>query len=220
MMINKLAPSILSADFNRLGADIRAAGEAGADMIHFDVMDGLFVPSISFGIPVLKSVRSGTDMFLDCHLMIEEPFRYIDAFADAGADSVTIHVEACHEYGCTETLNAIRERGLKNGISLNPSTPVINILPYLGMVDMVLVMSVEPGFGGQKFIQSSLDKIRELSQLREEGDFGFDIQVDGGVNVDNLKSILGAGANVIVSGSSIFKGNIEENVHRFKEIMG
>ena len=220
MITNKLAPSILAADFNCLGAQIAAAKEAKADMIHFDVMDGLFVPSISFGIPVLKSVRSQTDMFLDCHLMITEPYRYLSAFADAGADSLTVHVEACREHDCAATLQAIHGLGLKNGISLNPATPVISILPFLGMADMVLVMSVEPGFGGQSLIPETLDKIREIAQLRREGGFDFDIETDGGINTRNVRQVLDAGANVIVAGSAVFKGDIKANVHSFKELMG
>lgn len=216
---NKLAPSILAADFAKLGENIAVAHEAGADMIHYDVMDGLFVPSISFGIPVLKSITKSTDAFMDCHLMIVEPDRYVEDFVSAGADSITIHVEACRETDTMTTLKHIRDLGVKCGISLNPKTPVVYLLPYLGMVDMVLIMSVEPGFGGQKFIPESLAKIREVAALRKEGGFDYDIQVDGGVTDENLQDILDAGANVIVSGSSIFKGNIAGNVTNFKEIM-
>lgn len=215
----KLAPSILAADFAKLGDEIAAAQKYGADMIHYDVMDGVFVPSISFGIPVLESLRKNTDVYFDCHLMIVEPDRYVEDFFHAGADSITIHVEACHETDAMTALKHIKELGIKCGISINPKTPVVYLLPYLGIVDLVLIMSVEPGFGGQKFIPESLAKIKEVAALRKEGEFEFDIQVDGGITAENLGEVLDAGANVIVSGSSIFKGSIEDNIKRFKEIM-
>ncbi len=214
-----LAPSILAADFMRLGEQIRTVRDAGAEYLHYDVMDGIFVPSISFGLPVLKSVRTGTDMFIDCHLMITEPYRYIGEFAKAGADSITVHVEACKEHGCAETIGLIREYGKKAAVSLNPGTPADEIAPFLDLVDMVLVMSVEPGFGGQKFIESTNGKVERLVELRSKKGLGFDIEVDGGVTADNLASIIDAGVNVIVSGSSIFKGDIEANVRHFKDVM-
>lgn len=215
----KLAPSILAADFAELGEEIASAQKYGADMIHYDVMDGVFVPSISFGIPVLASLDKRSDAYFDCHLMIVEPDRYVEDFYRAGADSITIHVEACRDTDAMTTLKHIRSLGIKCGISINPKTPVVYLLPFLGMVDMVLIMSVEPGFGGQKFIPESLAKIKEVAALRAEGEFDFDIQVDGGITKDNLSEVLEAGANVIVSGSSIFKGSIEDNIKTFKEIM-
>ena len=215
----KLAPSILAADFMRLGEQIDAIGKAGAQYVHYDVMDGIYVPSISFGLPVLKSVRKGTDLFLDCHLMIMDPDRYIDEFAECGADSITVHVEACHDVGVAETLRHIRRRGLKCCLTLNPRTPIGALAPYLGMVDMVLVMSVEPGFGGQKLLESTYGKLAELLELKKQNGYDFDIEVDGGVTKENLASLVRAGVNVIVSGSSIFKGDIEANVKDFFDII-
>ena len=215
--MNILSPSILSADFTKLGEEIETIDNAGAEYIHVDVMDGMFVPSISYGMPVIKSIRKSTGKVFDVHLMISEPIRYIADFAASGADMITVHVEACSDV--VATIEKIREYKLKVGITLNPDTPVSAIKPYLNRVDMVLIMSVNPGFGGQKFITSSVDKIKEVKRLRDELNLSYDIEVDGGINIDNLATVLEAGANVIVAGSAIFRGYAAENVKKFKSIM-
>jgi ribulose-phosphate 3-epimerase len=215
--MNILSPSILSADFRTLGHDIETIDKAGAQYIHVDVMDGQFVKSISFGMPVIRSVRPVTERVFDVHLMINEPIRYIQEFVDCGADIITVHVEACSDVAAT--LAAIREKGVKPAITLNPETPVSAIEPYLDKVDMVLVMSVHPGFGGQKFIPESLDKVREIKRMLEAKNLTADIEIDGGITLDNVKSVIDAGANVIVAGSAVFKGDAAENVKRFLEKM-
>lgn len=205
-----LSPSILSADFAVLGEQIKEADRAGAQYIHIDVMDGLFVPSISFGMPVIKSIRKMTEKVFDVHLMIEKPERYIKEFAECGADIITFHLEACE---CIkETIDKIHGYGIKAGLSIKPNTPVETLKPYLDDLDMILIMSVEPGFGGQKYIETSTDKIRRTRELITESGRDIDLQVDGGIKHDNVQMVVEAGANVIVAGSSIFAGNITDNV--------
>lgn len=190
--------------------------KAGAQYVHLDVMDGAFVPNISFGAPVIKGIRNTTDRVFDVHLMIEEPARYLNDFKDAGADIVTVHAESCRHLH--STIMQIKALGMKAGVALNPATPV-SVLDYiLQDIDMVLVMSVNPGFGGQSFIPSSLDKIREVKKLIDDRELNVDIEVDGGVKLENLKEVLYAGANVIVAGSAIFKGDITKNVEDFLEV--
>ncbi len=211
-----LAPSILSADFKVLGEQIKTTEKMGAEYLHFDVMDGIFVPSISFGMPVLASIQGVADQVMDVHLMITEPVRYVEAFQKAGADILTVHYEACEDLQAT--LDKIHACGMKAGISIKPDTPVEVLAPYLDQAEMFLVMSVEPGFGGQAFIPESLDKIRELRGLLDEKGLNTDIQVDGGIYHTNAREVLDAGANIIVAGSAVFKGNIEDNVSGFMEI--
>lgn len=212
-----LSPSILSADFKMLGEEMRKTEKNGAGYIHFDVMDGLFVPSISFGIPVLASIHNATEQVMDVHLMIQEPIRYIEEFHKAGADIVTIHLEACEDVKAT--LDKIHACDMKAGLSICPETEAEAIEPYLADVDMILVMSVHPGFGGQKFISESLDKIRKVRGILEQQELSVDIQVDGGVHLGNVREVLDAGANVIVAGSAVFKGDAGQNTKEFMEIL-
>lgn len=212
-----LSPSILAADFKVLGQEMKKTEENGAAYIHFDVMDGMFVPSISFGMPVLASIHDATEQFMDAHLMVQEPIRYVEAFQKAGADYVTVHLEACEDV--KTTLDKIHACGMKAGLAVNPETDVKELVPYMEDVEMILIMSVHPGFGGQKFIPESLDKIREVRAMLNEKNLETDIQVDGGIYVENVREVLDAGANVIVAGSAVFRGDAGENTAKFMEIL-
>ena len=199
----KISPSILSADFTKLGEDIESIKTA--DYLHFDVMDGVFVPNISVGVPVLQSVRKFTDMVLDVHLMITKPHKYVKIFADAGADIVVFHVEADEPQDIFEAIKTVKECGKKFGLSLKPKTPAEAIIPYLHLLDMVLVMTVEPGFGGQSFMADMMPKVSAIRKMITEGGYECDVEVDGGVNPETAKVCIEAGANVLVAGSDIFK---------------
>ena len=216
--MSRLAPSILSADFSKLGEEISTIEKAGADIIHVDVMDGHFVPNISYGAVVMKSLLGKTKMPFDVHLMIENVDRYIDEFVTENTEYITVHQEVCMHLH--RTIDHIKSKGIKAGVSINPATPISSLENILEYVDLVLVMSVNPGFGGQKFIESSLEKIRKLKRIREENRYHFVIEVDGGVNLENGRKIVKAGADILVAGSSVFAADdVVKRVEKFKEML-
>ena len=213
----QISPSILSADFSQLGNEIKRLEEGGADMIHVDVMDGHFVPNLTIGPPVIKSLRKQCSIKFDVHLMISPVHKYIEAYSDAGADIITIHPEATDNL--EESILKIKSLNKKVGVSLNPETKIDLIIDYLEKIDLVLIMSVNPGFGGQKFMPEVLEKIRKLKKIQSENHLNFDIEIDGGINFDNCQSAIEAGANILVSGTTVFKsnnGDIKKNIDLLK----
>lgn len=212
-----LAPSLLSANYMAMGEDLKKIRRAGGRQVHVDIMDGRFVPSINFGIPLVGALRRETDLILDVHLMVEDPDRYVEDFARAGADIITVHAEACTHLH--RTIQHIKSMGKRAGAALNPATPAAALSCVLEDLDLVLVMSVNPGFGGQKYIPYSTEKLKELKKIRKERGLSFDIEVDGGVNLGNAKEIMAAGANMLVAGSAVFSGDLEENIRQFLTCM-
>ncbi|MDC1080347.1 ribulose-phosphate 3-epimerase [Candidatus Pelagibacter sp.] len=213
----QISPSILSADFSQLGNEIKRLEEGGADMIHVDVMDGHFVPNLTIGPPVIKALRKQCSIKFDVHLMISPVHKYIEAYSDAGADIITIHPEATDNL--EESILKIKSLNKKVGVSLNPKTKIDLIIDYLEKIDLILIMSVNPGFGGQKFMPEVLDKIRELKKIQSKNNLNFDIEIDGGINFDNCQSAIEAGANILVSGTTVFKsnnGDIKKNINLLK----
>ena len=213
----QISPSILSADFSQLGSEIKRLEEGGADMVHVDVMDGHFVPNLTIGPPVIKALRKHCSLKFDVHLMIAPVHKYIDAYADAGADIITIHPEATNDL--QNSIKKIKEKNKKVGVSLNPESKIDLVLDLLDQIDLVLIMSVNPGFGGQKFMPEVLNKVKNLNQIREQNKLNFDIEIDGGINFDNCKSAIDAGANILVSGTTVFKsndGDIKKNINLLK----
>lgn len=213
-----LSPSILAADFTRLGEQVSEAEKAGATHIHLDVMDGMFVPNISFGVPVIESLKKNCNMIFDVHLMIEEPIRYVEVFKKAGADIITVHVEACSDVSAT--LDRIKELGAVPSLSINPDTDIEAVFPYLPRIGQLLHMTVRPGFGGQSFMPVSYDRLRRLNEIRAKEGYDFLLEVDGGITLSNLSDVLDTGVDMVVAGSSVFRGDITENVKKFLEVLG